>query len=153
MAATKKRPRAKSRTYGGPGMPAVLGVMTVLVLLVGGWVLAGGNVGGFVRGFSKRVGNYQGSAGADWSSKPTPRPTRSTPTPIPTAPAQIVIQDDGQIRALEAQLAEKDTALSAKDAEIQRLQTDMNALQARFDNLRMEIQMLKAELKREGNSG
>ena len=155
MAATKKRTRSKSKIPSGPGMPALLGLMTVLVLLVGGWILAGGNVGGWVRSASERWGGSRGAAGAEWSAKPTARPTKppvynttSAPTPAPP----VIVQDDQRVQALEAQLAEKDEAITAKDGEIERLKTELNALQTKYDNMQMQVQMLKAELKQK-NSG
>ena len=156
MAATKKRTRSKSRIPTGPGMPALLGLMTVLVLLVGGWILAGGNVGGWVRSASERWGGSRGSAGADWSAKPTARPTqppsyRQASAPTPGTP--MIVQDDGRVQTLEAQLAERDTALAAKNEEIERLKTELGSLQTKFDNMQMQVRMLQAELKQKGNSG
>lgn len=134
-----KRRSAKKRS-SGPGAPAVLGVMTVLVLLIGGWILAGGYADGFVSSLSDRVSEVGG-----YSRTPTPTPPAqiAAPTPVPTTsvapqPTAAVV-DNTRVKELETELAKAKTALGKKDEEVA-------GLRAEVDNLKASMALLKAEL-------
>ncbi len=119
------RRRSAKKRSSGPGAPAVLGVLTVLVLLVGGWILAGGYANGLVRSWS----NHVSQVGVF---------TRTPPTVVSPQPTTVVV-DDTRVKELEAELKQTKTALSKKDEEIANLR-------AEIDNLKASRALLKAEL-------
>lgn len=163
MARSKRRGN-KDEEPSSSGAPAILGVITILVLLVGGWILTRGDLSGYVRTISDRIGKLDSAYRSPVEAMPTATPWKvpsyvspyllETPavqdTPAPELIAETTPAADitnARVKELEnevAQLRDELTRLKATPAPNDDV---VQRLQAENDNLKMSVQMLRAELQ------